>query len=403
MIFMVSAETQEILDYYTEHPKEWLKFKRTTPEGNSVVGYMCLKHNRFYGSLIILKVNDEDCEQVIHGMPKLHYYNGHNPLICSPSDSIVIHEKLDGSNLLLYPLKDANGEVLEVVPKSRNTPVAHKSLIKLWEKIPQKNAIEEYIKETEDILIFELFGYENPHEIKYNVPLDVGLLRGYNKCNKPLDNNQLAKLKEYLKINHPMEISEVTFNLPLTINFKEFYFRMVEFVNIACRDAYNEGSDDDIEGIVLSGTSPEYTFRQLKIKKKEYYEKHKYQGGVPTPIIRKEVYKLFDNHYIDCEDLKEHLDEYIDEVMVNLKEEIDERYVEQTSTRKNIKNTIIREVGKRSVNKDFKTLLEELYENNKDLKLSDLMKKFAEEYPFLKHKSHKAYNVLNRLKQDDVE
>ena len=389
---MVSAETQEIMDYYDEHPKEWLKFKRTTPEGNNVVGYMCMKHNRFYGSLIILKVNGEDCEQVIHGMPKLHYYNGHNPLICSPSDSIVIHEKLDGSNLLLYPLKDVNGEVLEVVPKSRNTPVAHESLIKLWEKIPQKNAIEEYIKDTCDVLIFELFGYENPHEIKYDVPLDIGLLRGYNKCNKALDNSQLVKIKEELGISRPWKTGG-DFNP--TIPFKDFYFNTVNSLNAL--------DDSNIEGVVLSGTSPEYTFRQLKIKKKEYYEKHKYQGGVPTPIIRKEVYKLFDNNYIDCEDLKEHLEEYINEVSVNLKEEIDKRYVEQASTRKNIKNTIIREVGKRSVNKDFKTLLGELYENNKDLELSQLMKKFAEEYPFLKNKSRKAYNVLNRLKQGDVE
>ena len=385
---MVSTETQEILNYYEEHPKEWLKFERTTPEGNRVVGYMCLKPNRFYGSLIILKVNDGDCKQVIHGMPKLHYFNGHNPLICSPSDSIMIHEKLDGSNLLLYPLKDANGEVLEVVPKSRNTPVAHNSLIKLWEKIPQKEAIEEYIKNTEDVLIFELFGYENPHEIKYKASIDIGLLRGYNKCNKPLDNKQIGKIKNKLGITRPWNIGE---DKRLTIPFKDYYFGIVDYLN---------GLElFDVEGFVLSGTSPEYTFRQLKIKKKEYYEKHKYQEGVPTPIIRKEVYKLFDNDYIECEDLKEHLEEYINEVSVNLKEEIDERYVEQASTRKNIKNTIIREVGKRSVNKDFKTLLEELYENNKDLELSDLMKKFAEEYPFLKNKSRKAYNVLNRLKQ----
>lgn len=385
---MVSAETQEILDYYDEHPKEWLKFKRTTPEGNNVVGSMCLKHNRFYGSLIILKVNDEDCKQVIHGMPKLHYFNGHNPLICSPSDSIMIHEKLDGSNLLLYPLKDVNGEVLEVVPKSRNTPIAHESLIRLWEKIPQKNAIEEYIKDTGDVLIFELFGYENPHEIQYNTSLDIGLLRGYNKCNKSLDSKQIDKLKAKLKIIRPLKLGET---VSMKRSFKSYYGFLIKLIN-----SYD---DWDIEGWVLSGTSPEYTFRQLKIKKKEYYEKHKYQGGVPTPIIRKEVYKLFDNNYIDCEDLKEHLEEYINEVSVNLKEEIDEKYVEQVATRKNIKNTIIREVGKRSVNKDFKTLLEELYENNKDLEVSNLMKKFAEEYPFLKNKSRKAYNVLNRLKQ----
>lgn len=385
---MISFETQEILDYFEEHSKEWLKFKRTTPEGNSIVGYMCLKHNRFYGSLVIEEVNGETAYQTIYGMPKLHYYNGHNPLICSPSDSIVIHEKLDGSNLLLYPLKDANGELLEVVPKSRNTPVAHKSLIKLWEKIPQKKDIEDYIKESNDILIFELFGYENPHEIKYNVPLNIGLLRGYNKCNKPLDSKQIDKLKQKLKIIRPFKLGET---VSMKGSFKSYYGFLIKLIN-----SYEAW---DIEGWVLSGTSPEYTFRQLKIKKKEYYEKHKYQGGVPTPIIRKEVYKLFDNNYIDCEDLKEHLDEYINEVSVNLKEEIDEKYVEQASTRKNIKNTIIREVGKRSVNKDFKTLLEELYENNKYLELSDLMKKFAEEYPFLKHKSRKAYNVLNRFKQ----
>lgn len=387
---MISDEMSEILDYFEEHSKEWLKFKRTTPEGNKIEGHMCLKHNRFYGSLIIEKVNGVLCEQVIHGMPKLHYFNGHNPLICSPSDSIMIHEKLDGSNLLLYPLRNANNHIIEVVPKSRNTPIAHKSLIKLWRRIPKKEDIEDYIKETGDVLIFELFGYENPHEIKYDKPLDIGLLRGYNKCNKPLDNNQIDKIKQKLKINRPLQLGET---VSMKGSFKSYYGFLIKLIN-----SYEAW---DIEGWVLSGTSPEYNFRQLKIKKKEYYEKHKYQGGVPTPIIRKEVYKLFDNNYIDCEDLKEHLEEYIDEIMVNLKEEIDERYVEQASTRKNIKNTIIREVGKRSVNKDFKTLLEDLYKNNKDLELPLLMKKFGEEYPFLKNKSRKAYNVLSRLKQGD--
>lgn len=387
---MVSDETSEILDYFEEHPKEWLKFKKTTPKGNMIEGYMCLKPNRFYGSLVIEEVNGETAYQTIHGMPKLHYYNGHNPLICNFSDRILIYEKLDGSNLLLYPLKDANGEVLEVVPKSRNTPVAHKSLLQLWKKIDQKEDIENYIKKTEDILIFELYGYENPHEIKYTVPTDIGLLRGYDKHNKPLNDKQITEIKQKLRIIRPILFRETR---SMEKSFKDYYNHLIEVIN-----SYDSWIK---EGIVLNGMSPEHRFRQLKIKRKEYYEKHRYQGGVPTPIIRKEVYKLFDNNYIDCEDLKEHLEEYIDEVSVNLKEEIDERYVEQASTRKNIKNTIIREVGKRSVNKDFKTLLEELYENNKDLELPLLMKKFAEEYPFLKNKSRKAYNVLSRLKQEE--
>lgn len=385
---MVSNETMEILDYYEKHSKNWMEFERITPLFNKIKGSICLQHNKFYGSLVIEEVNGETAYQTIHGMPKLDYYNGHNPLICNSSNHIFVYEKLDGSNLLLYPLKDTNGEVLEVVPKSRNTPVAHKSLLQLWKKIDQKEDIENYIKKTEDILIFELYGYENPHEIKYTVPIDIGLLRGYDKYNKPLNDKQITEIKQKLRIIRPILFRET---ISMEKSFKDYYNHLIEVVN--SHDSWIK------EGIVLNGMSPEHRFRQLKLKRKEYYEKHKFYGGVPKVIIKKEVYKLFDTYTVNYENVEEDIDKYINEVIVNLKEDVDERYVEKPSTIKNIKNTIIQEVGKRSVNEDFKTLLTNLYNDNKDLEIQELMRIFGEKYPFLKNKSTKAYNTLKRLKQ----
>lgn len=383
---MHSIETWEIIDEFNENEKERMKFNTNTPGGNNIQGQILLKRNSYFGSLIIEKVNGEEAFQVIHGMPKMDYYNGHNELITPEGESIHVYVKLDGSNILLYPLKDSEGNIIEVVPKTRKTPVAMKEFTRLWGRIPLKEKIEDYIKETGDILIFELYGKDNEHEIKYSEDIAVGLLRGYNKCNKPLGNQRIMELKQELGITAPAPVYDIFYDSSLG-SFERVYKECIMNLN---------ETPCDVEGWVMSGIDKNYQFLQLKLKKREYYEKHTMSYGVPRHVIEKEVYKLFDEHIMTMDSLKEHMEEYVSEVSMNLMEEINKDYVEQKATVEKIEDTIFKITAKKT-DMELQRLLEKIHEENPALDVVGMLRVFGKEYPFLKRKSNEAYQILTML------
>ena len=50
----------------------------------------------------------------------------------------ITYEKLDGSCLILYGLYDDQGNLLEVVPKTRGVPVADKHIVEMYNEIEIK-------------------------------------------------------------------------------------------------------------------------------------------------------------------------------------------------------------------------------------------------------------------------
>ena len=111
------------------------RFTQTTPEGNVIEGYFSKEPNKYLGSFIITRVNDEPTNQFIQSMPKIHFYNNEED-ICSSVISRC-YEKLDGACLIVYPLKDKNGNIIEIIPKTRNRVVADKEFIDLFNKTDQ--------------------------------------------------------------------------------------------------------------------------------------------------------------------------------------------------------------------------------------------------------------------------
>ena len=67
-----------------------------------------------------------------------------------------MYEKLDGTCLILYPLKDHNGNIIEIIPKTRGRVVADRDFIELLNKIDQ-TSINEYYSKNDGILMFELY------------------------------------------------------------------------------------------------------------------------------------------------------------------------------------------------------------------------------------------------------
>ena len=75
-------------------------------------------------------------------------------------------------------MKDETGKIIEIVAKTRLKAVADSDYQKLYEKI-NHTSISEYYEHDEGILIFELYGYLNPHEIQYDTDIDVKLIAIY--------------------------------------------------------------------------------------------------------------------------------------------------------------------------------------------------------------------------------
>ena len=156
-------------------PKHLTSFDEVTPQGNGITGYLNQKPNKYLGSLVITSVNDEPTMQFVQSMPKIHYFNDSRDILVS--DKIYFcYEKLDGSCLILYPLLNSNGEIIEIVPKTRGRAVADTHFIELYNKVDKKPIIE-YYKDNTGVLIFEMYGILNQHDIiHYNTGIDIRLI-----------------------------------------------------------------------------------------------------------------------------------------------------------------------------------------------------------------------------------
>ena len=135
MTAITKERKQEYSDKYFNgmKPKELSEITYTTPQDHKVKALISRKPNRYLGSLLILQVDNEPVEQFIQGMPKIHYLDNYHMLKTGDEYTFYdVYEKLDGTNICLYGLKDHNGDLIEVVPKSRNMGVLDKEFHKLY-------------------------------------------------------------------------------------------------------------------------------------------------------------------------------------------------------------------------------------------------------------------------------
>jgi len=153
---------------------------------NVLSGVICRQSDHRYGALVIFRVNDWECEQVIWGTPKLDYpFDRNGNFHWPPIHRVEMWDKLDGTNILAYTYNYKEATFLTY--KTRLTPVlaesTYGSFLSMWiEMLSKHEWIHHVINNNPDYnLSFELYGSRNPITIQYDTLLDTRILFGVHK------------------------------------------------------------------------------------------------------------------------------------------------------------------------------------------------------------------------------
>lgn len=413
-------------------PKHLRKFESKTPDGNLIEGYISRKPNRFLGSLVITHITEKsgksyETEQFVQAFPKIHYWDDKHKLK-EDEESIIYYcqEKLDGTCLIIYCLNDNQGELLEIVPKTRGQAVAEEHILDMYSLIDKK-AIEEFFKgnlHNEDTLMFELYGILNKHEISHmDTYIDIRLIGAYIdgeflnyisiKSNLDLDNFQTP--------NTIYTIEKYPYENSFSIRWCAINFKLINY-RVSCKDTFPTLYDaisevkellkhinDDylkqngrraLEGVVINGEHFEKGQMYLKIKPRDIEAEARQPDSVPRRFVLKEVYKYFDEFGFKVREIYES-DEthYMKYVKWQLREEFSYEQIEDPRTTRRIKNVFMDVWDSKIPPKSLQNISEELVRENPDKSILELMKIFATTYPSKKRQSRHVYNILSKILQ----
>ncbi len=409
-------------------PKHLSRFKTKTPKGNIIEGYISRKPNKHLGSLVITHIteksgNDYDCEQFVQSFPKIHYWDRRHHLK-EDEESIIYHcqEKLDGTCLIVYALKNELGEIIEIIPKTRGKAVADKHVLEMFSLVDKK-AIEEFfmdISHTNDTLMFELYGILNRHEIAHmDTYIDIRLIGAYIdetflnyiqiKCNSDLDNfktpDTVFTIEKYpyensfsikwCSINQRIKNYEVSTKDTFPTLFDAI--DGVKLLLLKLNEKYVKFNGRRvIEGVVINGIHSNGSQMYLKIKPKDIEIEAKTLDSVPRRFILKEIQKYFDEYGTQVREIYE-IDEthYIKYVNHQLKEEFSYEQIEDPRTRRRIKKIFMEVWDSKIPPKSLQNICEEIYYENPDSCIQELLKIFAKKYPSKKKDSSHAYRILS--------
>lgn len=418
-------DLEEICKIYFDDqvkPKHLKEFAVDTPEGNHIQGYINKKPNKYLGSMYIFKLNGVPTSQFVYSMPKIHYLD--NDYRLADDDSYreyIAYEKLDGSCLIVYPLL-LNGDVIEIVPKSRNTPVVDKFLFKMYQLIDKSRLFLFFRENRNTTLLFELFGVMNKHDIFYpKTYIDIRLI-GATRESEILLDKDLDRLAEEYDFKRPVSVfklihyqgkwryyimcdsSDLFYYMPeLEVVYyptqKDCIDAMIDTMQVLNDNYYKEHGRKMIEGCVINGICQDGV-RQLYIKVKPWdiLEDCKFTNGIPRKFILKEARKYFDEYGSQVKEIysndKTHFEQYISK---NLCEEFDEKYVYAKSTQRKIETVFFDLWKSLTPSASIQNVCHELVDKYPKLDLPDLMRKFAAEYPQFKKDARLVYSVLKKV------
>lgn len=411
-------------------PKHLKDFEAKTPQGNVIGGYICRKANRYLGSLVITRITEKSgrsygTEQFVQSFPKIHYWDDRHRLK-DDEESIVYYcqEKLDGTCLVIYSLNDESGNLLEIVPKTRGQAVADDRILDMYRLVDRK-AVEEFFRgnfHADDTLMFELYGILNRHEIAHmDTYIDIRLIGAYvdgeflsymsMKCCSDLDNFQTPKSIFTIE-KYPFESSFsirwcpdnpklVNYEVSCEDTFPTLYDAVTELKELLkqINDKYiKQNNRRAIEGVVINGEHFKNGQMYLKIKPSDIEAEARSPDSVPRRFVLKEVHKYFDEFglrvaqiYADDET------HYMRYVKQQLKEEFTYEQIEDPRTTRRIKNVFMDVWDSKVPPKSLQNISEELFRENPDKPIAELMKIFASTYPSKKRQSRHVYNILSKL------
>lgn len=412
-------EINHIIETYFDNKvkkKDLYQFKQKTKKGNIIEGYICRKPNEYLGSMFIEKVNNEDNPQFIHSMPKIHYYS--KKLENIQIEKITFHEKLDGSCIIYYPLYQ-NGKIIEVIPKTRNTVIADDFIFNLLKKTIT-HPIEKIIKEYDTVLMFELYGVLNQHEI-YNPDAycSLTLIGGYSiNTNQMYSNSMLDSFAEKYNLKRPRHLITVhglrgiyfiTFISPylqiyyhndkisMHTSLSEVIQEIKKILSKANQESYNINGFALTEGVVAN--MQKQIGGYLKVKPEEIELKHK---GIPTIEIKKEVRKYWDEYGSKIETIyKQDKKHYLNYVKENLAEDFPIDIVESNKTKKRIEKIFFTIWDAKTVPIGIQEIARTLCEENPELSLPEIMNIFSQQYPQKKNQARMVYSICKKIKGED--
>lgn len=412
-------EINHIIETYFDNKvkkKDLYQFKQKTKKGNIIEGYICRKPNEYLGSMFIEKVNNEDNPQFIHSMPKIHYYS--KKLENIQIKKITFHEKLDGSCIIYYPLYQ-NRKIIEVIPKTRNTVIADDFIFNLLKKTIT-HPIEEIIKEYDAVLMFELYGVLNQHEI-YNPDAycSLTLIGGYSiNTNQMYSNSMLDSFAEKYNLRRPRHLITVhgfrgvyfiTFISPylqiyyhndrisVHTSLSEVIQEIKKILSQVNQESYNINGFVLTEGVVAN--MQKQIGGYLKVKPEEIELKHK---GIPTIEIKKEVRKYWDEYGSKIEAIyKQDKKHYLNYVKENLAEDFPIDIVESNKTKKRIEKIFFTIWDAKTVPIGIQEIARTLCEENPELSLPEIMNIFSQQYPQKKNQARMVYSICKKIKGED--
>lgn len=412
-------EINHIIETYFDNKvkkKDLYQFKQKTKKGNIIEGYICRKPNEYLGSMFIEKVNNEDNPQFIHSMPKIHYYS--KKIEGIETEEIIFHEKLDGSCIIYYPLYQ-DGEVIEVIPKTRNTVIADDFIFNLLKKAITY-PIEKIVKEYDIVLMFELYGVLNQHEI-YNPDAycSLTLIGGYSiNTNQMYSNSMLDSFAEKYNLRRPRHLITVhgfrgvyfiTFISPylqiyyhndrtsMHTSLSEVIQKIKKILSQVNQESYNINGFALTEGVVAN--MQKQIGGYLKVKPEEIELKHK---GIPTIEIKKEVRKYWDEYGSKIETIyKQDKKHYLNYVKENLAEDFPIDIVESNKTKKRIEKIFFTIWDAKTVPIGIQEIARTLCEENPELSLPEIMNIFSQQYPQKKNQARMVYSICKKIKGED--
>jgi len=291
---------------------------------------MSVERDHRLGALLIERVDGAETGQFVYGIPKIHYPYRQDKRIdlenVSPDDivlpagyeRVLLRQKVDGTNVTFFPLLDREGNVLEVVPKTRqavlNKPSEMHSVYDLLPDIYQMYpGLLPAVRQTRLSLSFEVYGYRNPHTLIYNFPLQVSLIVAIDAQGQLLPWDQLVAIAQRYNLHMPEIIFE-TDKPDVRAEWVRFRLEL---------DAKNRPDRLVDEGVVFTFCYPD-TLKLVKCKAKTLEEAHMTvmaaeQAEIPRDILFKAICRVYDDGFAEAP---------WDEVWAQLKAELMEDYVE---------------------------------------------------------------------------
>lgn len=312
--------------------KHWQDFSVTSPGGIDFAGYLCRQESERLGTLALTWVEGRERLEFIAGMPKIPYpyQRDHGqvqlviPMPPRATDARFTL-KLDGTCILFYALRDEEGEVLEVIPRTRLTPVLKSSRWGDWnalldEVLPDRAPVERAVREQSVTLAFELWGYRNPHLVSYDTGLALTLHTGI-RHKRLLAFPRLVQIARRYDLPLVESIEVATPDAEgLAAAYRAWQEKM-EAANVAA------GADRYIqEGAVLA-ISTARTARYYKCKPPSIEEIHwRVDQSIGQEVIRQALHKMRENNYDfttgQVEDLIEELERDFQRPYVEQQEEL---------------------------------------------------------------------------------